>query len=145
MNSRQASALGVPARIDQLSTPHKFWFQLIATGAPSIMAFCGRDTQVAIMSTSPDVSICVTCAPEFHHTSMLGLILSRFAKAWSTLSGYSDEVGTPEAIRDSSIVSNGCLRSDRRPGKSFTFQKSAQEAGALRPLKASVRYASTVL
>src|ERR1035441_9385680 len=69
MNSRQASAFGVPARIDQLSTPQRFWFQTMATGAPSAMALCGRDTQVAMMSTSPDLSICSTCAPEFHQTS----------------------------------------------------------------------------
>jgi hypothetical protein len=87
MNSRQASAFGVPARIDQLSTPHRFWFQTIATGAPSMIACCGRETQVAIMSTSPDDSSCVACAPEFHQTSTLGLILSRLAKARSRLSG----------------------------------------------------------
>src|SRR5690242_1053461 len=73
MNSRHASAFGVPARIDQLSTPQRFWFHTIATGAPSACADCGRDTQVAIMSTSPDLSICSHCAPEVHHTSTLGL------------------------------------------------------------------------
>src|SRR5436305_13656681 len=128
MNSRQASALGVPARIDQLSTPQRFWFQTIATGAPSAIADCGRETHVAIMSTSPDLSICSTCAPEFHHTSTFGLIASRFANALSRFSGYSCDVGTPEAIADSSSVSNGCLRSERRPGKSLTFQKSAHES-----------------
>src|SRR3569832_2810344 len=135
MNSRQAAAFGVPARMDQLSTPQRFWFHTICTGAPSAMADCGRDAQVAIMSTSPDLSICSHCAPEFHHTSTFGLSSSSFAKALSRLSGYSCDVGTPEAIAASSSVSKGFLRTARRPGKSFTFQKSAQELGALRPLK----------
>ena len=87
MNSRQASAFGVPARIDQLSTPQRFWFQTIATGAPSAIADCGRDTHVAIMSTSPDLSICSTCAPEFHQTSTFGLITSRLANDLSRFSG----------------------------------------------------------
>ena len=34
MNSRQASAFGVPARIDQLSQPQMPWSQTISTGAP---------------------------------------------------------------------------------------------------------------
>ena len=139
MNSRQASAFGVPARIDQLSTPHRFWFQTIATGAPSAIALCGRETQVAIKSTSPDLSICSTCAPEFHHTSTFGLTFSRPLSARSISSGYRLDGATPWAISDSSSVSNGCLRNDRRPGKSLTFQKSAHESGALRFLKASVR------
>src|SRR5688500_7868508 len=58
MNSRQALALGVPARIDQWSAPQMFWSQTMLTGAPLAIAACGRDTQVAIMSTSPEVSIC---------------------------------------------------------------------------------------
>ena len=45
----------------------------------------------------------------------------------------------PSAIRASSMVSNGCLRRPRRPGMSFTFQKSAHDSGARRPLNASVR------
>src|SRR5436305_7654782 len=96
MNSRQASALGVPARIDQLSTPHRFWFHEIATGAPSLMACCGREAHTAIMSTSPEESSCVACAPEFHHTSTFGLTLSRFCNARSMFNGYSDDVGTPD-------------------------------------------------
>ncbi|MDT4882636.1 hypothetical protein FQZ97_1186030 [compost metagenome] len=87
MNSRQACAFGVPARMDQLSTPHRFWFQTMPTWAPEAAALCARDTQVATMSTSPDLSICSTWAPEFHHTSTLALIFSRLAMAWSTLSG----------------------------------------------------------
>src|SRR5438128_12087782 len=59
--------------------------------------------------------------------------------------GYSDDVGTPDAISDSSIVSKGCLRSARRPGTAFGSHRSAHELGGLRFLKASVRYASTVL
>ena len=87
MNSRQASAFGVPARIDQLSTPQMFWSQTISTGAPFACADCARETQVGIMSTSPDVSICSTCAPHVHHTATSGLILSSAAKALSRLQG----------------------------------------------------------
>src|SRR5450759_5258782 len=111
MNSRQAAALGVPARIDHVSQPQRFWFHTMVTGAPSAIAACGRDTQVPIMSTSPDLSICSTCAPVFHQTSILDLILSKLAKARSTFKGYSDAVGTPPAMSDSSSVSLGFLRS----------------------------------
>ena len=69
MNSRQASAFGVPARIDQLSPPQRPWFQTISTGAPAACAACARETQVGIMSTSPEVSICSSCAPLVHQTA----------------------------------------------------------------------------
>ncbi|MNV88891.1 hypothetical protein D3C71_1831340 [compost metagenome] len=87
MNSRQASAFGVPFRMDQLSQPQMFWSHTICTGAPLAMADWARDTQVAIMSTSPDPSICSTCAPVFHHTSTDGLTLSRLASARSMSQG----------------------------------------------------------
>src|ERR1700746_2986291 len=139
MNSRHASAFGVPARIDQLSPPQIPWFHTISTGAPAACAACGRDTQVGSRSISPEISICSTCAPLVHHTATDDLILSSDANALSRLQGYTSAVGTPAPINASSIVSKGCLRTARRPGNSVTFQKSAQDCGALRPLKASAR------
>ena len=87
MNSRQASAFGEPFRIDQLSTPQMFWFQTMPTGAPLAIADCAREIHVLIMSTSPDPSICSTCAPVVHHTSTCFAILERLAKPRSMLQG----------------------------------------------------------
>ena len=87
MNWRQASAFGVPARIAQLSRPQMFWSQTIPTGAPAAMAACGRDTQVGTMSTSPDSSICSTCAPLVQKTETSFLMRSSALKARSRSQG----------------------------------------------------------
>src|SRR6185437_9511642 len=116
----------------------------MATGAPLAIADCAREAQVATIATSPEVSICSTCAPVVHQTSMCLETLSRLLNARFRSQGYTCEVGTPSAIRASSMVSKGYLRIERRPGNSSTFQRAFHESGALRPLNASVRYASTV-
>ena len=118
-----------------------FWFQTISTGAPSSIAAWARAFQVGQMSTSPLLSICEVWAPPSHQTATCGLIRSRLANARSRSSGYSSSGGTPSASSASSSVSNTCRRNDRRPGKPSTSHMSAQLSGALRPSKASVRYA----
>ncbi|MNN72941.1 hypothetical protein D3C81_1890200 [compost metagenome] len=87
MNSRQAAALGVPARMAQLSRPQMFWSQTMPTGALELRADCARETQTGTMSTSPDTSNCSTCAPLVQNTETSFLILSSAENARSRSQG----------------------------------------------------------
>ncbi|MCY1435600.1 hypothetical protein D9M71_517010 [compost metagenome] len=98
------------------------------------------------MTTSPAISHCAGCAPASHHW-ILPLIWSSLAKARLTPSAvpstsYNCSGLTPSASKAISRVYLAPLRKPRLPGKSATFQKSAQELGALASLPLS--YAMTI-